>query len=66
MISVTASLLLGATATTGRAIENIAAANQTAAFDTRADAAIAESVLWNFGATSDDGDGRVHSHAIAP
>ena len=51
-----AALLVSVTARTGKTADISAAASQAVALDSAA-AAVSESVLWSFGATSDDGVG---------
>jgi deoxyxylulose-5-phosphate synthase len=55
MVWAAASLLVAITAATGKTAQLTSLGSQTPSLDALADEAISESVLWSFGATSDDG-----------
>ena len=55
MVCAAASMLLAFTAITGKTAELTSLGSPTPSLDALAYDAISESVLWSFGATSDDG-----------
>ena len=56
VICAASSMLLGITATTGKAAEVTSLASQSAALDALTYEAVSQSVLWSFAGSSDDGE----------